>query len=90
MADNEGADILRFGVDGLEFDRGTGELGFGILEVGVDGLEFDDGLGLSIEEPGGVERTPDGVVDLERLGREDDVDGLPTDGERVMGDEGLM
>lgn len=57
----------------------------------MDGLEFcGDGLCLSVEEVVETERTLEGVEDLDAVGRDEGVDGLVDEVERVMGDDGLM
>lgn len=83
----------RVGVDGREIDRVVGEFKFaGIwgLELGVEGLELSDGRGLSMEELVGVGRALEGVEERDGVWREDGVEGLAVDGERVMGDDGLV
>ena len=61
----------------------------------MDGLELcDDGLCLSTEEVDVVEETEralegvEGLVDA--VGREEGVEGLAADEERVIGEDGLM
>ncbi len=81
------------GVDGREIDRVTGEFKFaGIcgLELGVDGLELCNGRDLSMEELVGAGRALEGVEDRDGTWREDGVEGLAVDGERVMGEDGLV
>lgn len=81
------------GVDGREFERATGELKFaGIcgLELGVDGLELCPGRVLSMEELVGDGRALEGVEGRDSVGRDDGVEDLAVDGERVMGDDGLV
>lgn len=81
------------GVDGREGVRAAGELKFaGIcgLELGVEGLELATDRGLSMEELAGTERALEGVEGRDSDGREVGVEGLAVDGERVMGDDGLL
>lgn len=91
--DKEGNECRRVGVDGREGVRAAGELKFaGIcgLELGVEGLELATDRGLSMEELVGTERVLEGVEGRDRDGREVGVEGLAVDGERVMGDDGLL
>lgn len=91
--DKEGTGFLRVGVDGRDVERAAGEFKFaGIwgLELGVEGLEFCDGLGLSAEDALGVERVLEGVEDLDNDGREEGVEDLAVDEERLVGVDGLM
>lgn len=91
--DKEGTRFRRVGVDGREFDRAAVEFKLAEicgLELGVDGLEFWDGRVLSMEELVGAGRTLEGVEDRDAVGRADGVDGLAVDGERLMGEDGLM
>lgn len=92
--DKDGAEFRRVGVDGRDVVRGAGEFKLAEicgLEVGVDGLEFWDGLGLlSIEEVLCAGRGLEGVEDLDRDGREEGVEGLVIDEERLVGVDGLI
>lgn len=91
--DIEATGFRRVGVEGREFDRAAVELKFaGIcgLELGVDGLEFWDGRVLSMEELVREGRVLEGVEDLDAIGRDDSVDGLVEDEERVIGEAGLV
>lgn len=54
------------------------------------GLELSDGRGLSMEELVGVGRALEGVEERDGVWREDGVEGLAVDRERVMGDDGLV
>jgi len=57
----------------------------------VDGLEpCDDGLCLSEVELVETGRGLEGVEDRDTVGREEGVEGLDPDEERVMGEDGLM
>lgn len=90
----EGAGVLRVGVDGLEDGRIVGEVKLEVVcgrGVGVDGLEFWDGLMvLSMEVVVGDGRVLEGVVAREIVEREDVVEGLDVDEERLVGVDGLM
>lgn len=91
--DTEGTGFRRVGVDGREFEREAVELKFaGIcaLELGVEGLELWDCRVLSTKELVGAGRTLDGVEERDVSGREDGVEGLAVDGERVIGEDGLV
>jgi hypothetical protein len=55
----------------------------------VDGLELCNGRDLSMEELVGAGRALEGVGDRNGAWREDAVEGLAVDGERVMGEDGL-
>lgn len=57
----------------------------------MDGLELcDDGLCLSAVELVETERGLDGVEDRDAVGREEGVEGLAEDVERVTGEDGLI
>lgn len=95
--DKDGIELLRVGVEGRDSDRvdeADGECKFaGMwgLELGVDGLEpCDDGLFLSAVELVETGRGLEGVEDRDAVGREEGVEGLAEDEERVMGEDGLM
>lgn len=80
-------------MDGRDVERAAGELKFaGIcgLEVGVEGLEFWDGITLSAEAAVGAGRALEGVEDLDSVGREDGVEGLAVDEDRLLGVDGLI
>ncbi|KAF2287995.1 hypothetical protein GH714_003790 [Hevea brasiliensis] len=91
--DTEGNGFRRVGVDEREFDRVVVEFKFaGIcaLELGVEDLEFWDCRVLSIKELAGAGRTLDGVEGRDVVGRADGVEGLAVDGERAIGEDGLV
>lgn len=93
VTDGDGAGLLRVGVEGREFGRAADGLKFaGIcdLEVGVDGLEFWDGRLLSTELIAETGRALEGVEGRDNVGRDDGVEGLAVDVERILGEEGLM
>ena len=57
---------------------------------GVEGLKLCEGLLLSEIELVLVVRTLDGVEDRDAVGRDEGVEGLDADEERVMGEDGLV
>lgn len=91
--DTEGIGFRRVGVDGRETWRVAGGFKFaGIcgLELGVEGLELCNGRDLSMEELVGDGRALEGVKDRDGVWREDGVEGLVVDGERVIGEDGRV
>lgn len=92
--DKEGNELRRVGVDGREFGREACEFKFagicGLVLLGVKGLELCTDRGFSMEELVEVVRGLEGVVDRDSDGREVGVEGLAVDGERVMGEDGLV
>ena len=56
----------------------------------MEGLELCPGRVLSMAELVGAGRALEGVEGRDSVGRDDGVEGLAVDGERVIGEDGLV